>query len=121
MDKLEIEKANKLYDEGKPDELYKLIKSYIENRDSYALYLYSSISLSEWNESGEQFDERRISLLHESSDGGVGDASYQLACCYLYGEGVEMNRDKAELYVDRAVALGHVSAKLLNENLKGAG
>jgi len=115
MKDYDIEFASKLFDNGKFTELYEFISVFVEAREPNALYFYSKISLSEWNESGDQFDQRRLKLLSESSDGGIGEASYQLACCYLYGEGLEIDRDKAEFYIDRAIEAGHASAKLLKQ------
>ncbi|WP_020560563.1 SEL1-like repeat protein [Thiofilum flexile] len=104
MNALEIARAKKLYDQGSARKLYNYIKKYLDRHDPYAPYFYSTISLTEWNESYEQGESRRVKLLIESADAGVPEAAYQLACCYLSGgDGVERNWNTALKYIKQAM------------------
>jgi len=79
MDQQSIDKANKLYDEGLISELHEFIKPYLEINDPYALYLSSSYSLAEWNESAEEHDKRRVDLLSKAAEANIPGAMYQLS------------------------------------------
>ncbi|TAA47263.1 SEL1-like repeat protein [Corallincola spongiicola] len=117
MNDKDREKIEEFYDREEIDELYIFLKSHIEKEEPYALYIYSSFSLPIWNETDEEFDERRIRLLKKSSSLGCPEAMYQLACCYLYGEGIERDVSKCIECATQAANLGYKYAETLLEQL----
>ena len=117
VDNLKKEKAIALLDEGECSKVYKLIKDDIKLNDLFALYLYSTFSLPEWHESAEESDQRRIQLLTEAAKGGVSEAAYQLACCYLYGEGINRDLNLALKYAQNSSDLGYRHATTLAEQI----
>lgn len=118
MNPSEIAKAKNLYEQGQVQELYSFIKKHLDQHDPYAKYFHSTLSLSDWNESLDEQDSRRIKLLIESADCGVPEASYQLACCYLSGDGVEMNWDKAGEYIQKAMEKNYEPAIVMYAQLQ---
>jgi tetratricopeptide (TPR) repeat protein len=118
MNSLEIAKAKDLHAQGKAEELYHFIKKYLDKNDPYAIYFYSTISLADWNESYDQQESRRIKLLIESADGDVPEAAYQLACCYLAGDGVEMSWDRAVEYIKKAMEKQYEPAIVMHAQLQ---
>lgn len=112
MNQDEISKATKLYDGGLIEKLYEFIKPFIEKNDPYALYFYSRFSLSEWEESDEDFDQRSFSLLSKAAEAGVVEAMYQLSSLYFTGDTVSMNQQVGQGYLDRAAELNYGPAKL---------
>ena len=121
MNKRRISLAEELHSQGKAKELYELIKLDVEKEDPYAMYFSSTISLNEWHESEEEFDERRIRCLKKSVEGKVPAAAYQLACCYLYGEGVARDWEKGRYYARLASEYGHPHAGALLDQLEPKG
>lgn len=112
MNKEEISKANKLYDEGVTDELYEFIAPFLKEEDPHAFYFYSRFSLPEWNESGEEHDRRYVELLTKAAEGGVAEAMYRLSSLYFTGEIVTFSTETGRRYLDRARELNFGEAKL---------
>ena len=100
-----------LSDEGEVEKLYELIKPYIEEKDPFALYLFSNFSLVSFNESEEEFSTRSIEFKKQASEGGVAEASYRMAVNYLYGDDVPQSYKEASKYFERAVQQGHAYTK----------
>ena len=121
MNKRKISFAEELQSQGKAKELYELIKIDVEVEDPYAMYFFSTISLEEWHESDEEFDERRIRCLKKSVEGKVAVAAYQLACCYLYGEGVALDWERGKHHAKLASEYGHPHAGALLDQLEPKG
>ncbi len=100
-----------LAEEGDSEELFELIKPYIEAEDIYALHLYANFSLDSFNESEEDFIKRHIELKTRASEGGIGDASYRMGVNHLYGDDVKQSYTKSAMYFERAIAQGHSYTK----------
>lgn len=112
MNQEEISKANKLYDAGLVYELYEFIEPFLEKDDPYAFYFSSRFSLSDWDESDEEFDKRSLDLLTKAADEGVVEAMYRLSSFYFTGDIVEMNLETGKRYLDSAARLNYGPAKL---------
>jgi len=118
MENSKKEKALALLEVGECSKVYRLIKDDIESENFFALYLYSKFSLPEWHESAEKSDRRRIELLNKAAKGKIPEAAYQLACCYLYGEGIKRDLEFALVYAKESAALGYVPALILEEQIE---
>jgi len=105
------EKADQLFENGEVEELYQLIKPFIEANDPYALFLYSSFSLESLNESDDEFEKRSIELLKAASEGGLADASYRVGVLYLYGDLATEKDQQSSFYFERAISQGHSHSK----------
>lgn len=99
------QRAIYLSEQGNNEELYELIKPYIEAEDIYALHLYSKFSLP--SESEAEFTKRNIQLQTRASKGGVADASYRMGVNHLYGDDVEQSYTKAAMFFERAIEQDH--------------
>lgn len=104
------EQAEQLLENGEVEQLYQLIEPFINAKDPYALFLYSSFSLESLNESDEDFEARSIELLKAASEGGLAEASYRLGVLYLYGD-LGGEDQKSSLYFERAISQGHSHSK----------
>ncbi|MFO1389253.1 tetratricopeptide repeat protein [Cellvibrio sp.] len=111
MDSHLQEKAEHLLENGDVEELYQLIEPYINARDPYALFLYSSFSLESLNESDDEFEKRSVELLKAASEGGLAEASYRLGVLYLYSDLPENEDAQSSVYFERAIAQGHSHSK----------
>lgn len=112
MDKKSRSKADEIYNNASMSELYGFIKPFLDNNDPYAFYYYSKFSLSEWDESDENYDKRYVTSLTKAADGGVADAMYILSALYFTGDSVEQSRETGRKYLDEAVSLNLGKAKL---------
>lgn len=104
-------KAIALSEGGDADELYRLIKPYIEAKDPFASYLYSTFSLREFNESEADFSDRDIRLKKFASENGIAEASYRMGVNHLYGDDVVQDYGEAAKYFERAIEQGHTHTK----------
>ena len=112
MDTSTRNKALELFEEGNLEELYELIKPYIDSEDALALNLYSKFSLNSANESIEEFDARSMTLKLRASELGLAEASYTLACEYMYGgDAFDRDMDKSAFFFERAIDQGDINAK----------
>lgn len=103
--------AEELLEKGEVEALYELLSPYLENKDPYAQFLYSSFSLESTGESEDEFEARSMELLASASEGGVAEASYRLGVIYLYGDFVDTNSKRSGEYFERAIAQGHSHSK----------
>ena len=103
--------ANELSETGQASELYELLKPFIEIKDPFALNLFSTFSLQEFDESEEEFANRSINLKKQASFGGIADASYRMGVNYLYGDDVSQSYQKAREYFELAITQGHTHTK----------
>lgn len=117
MNKKEIELVQSCHENGDAEGIFNLIKKYLDQDEPNALYYYSTISLPEWNESEVEMDERRVSLLKRAASGGVPVAMYQLACVYLYGEGVQRDREKGVHFARLSAESGYKYGQELLDQL----
>lgn len=109
MNEKEKGRALKLYENGNLQDLYKFIRPHLDKDDPYAHFLYSKFSLSEWNESDEEFERRYIKHLKLASDGKIPDAMYTLGQLHLYGlDGAEKDERKTTQLLKEAAELGHL-------------
>ncbi len=104
-------KAGKMLDNGKLDELQELLIPHVAENDPFALYLSSRFSLATSNESDQEFALRSIGQLQKASEGGVAEASYQIGVNYLYGDDVVQDYGLASKYFERAILQGHSYTK----------
>lgn len=112
MNDLEISKAQELSDCGLTREMHDFIKPFLDDNDPYAIYLSGSYSLSEWNETAEEFDRRNIECLLRASNQGVAPAMYRLSSAYYTGEYLNVDMDLYKHYLSKAFELGFGPAKL---------
>lgn len=101
-----------MFNNGELEELYTIINPMLEERDGDALYFYSCFSLSDWNESHEQFEKRSLKLLIEAAEKGVPEALYKLAVFYSIGDNVKKDDIKASNLFMKAAKQGHPRSKL---------
>ncbi len=113
MEELIKSQALNFEKEGNLDELYKLIKPYIEAEDVFALNLYSCFSLTSFNETDEEFTQRSIKLKTLASKGGIANASYRMGVNHLYGDDVEQSYKKASMFFERAIEQGDSYTKFI--------
>ncbi len=106
-----IKKAVELSEKGSVLDLYQLLKPFIASEDPFALYLFSTFSLPEFNETDDEFSCRSIKLKREASQHGFAEASYQMAVNHLYGDDVEQSYRKSTEYFELAVSQGHTHSK----------
>jgi TPR repeat protein len=85
----------------------------LEKDDPYVLYFCSSFSLSEWDESNEDYDNRYVDYLTKAAEGNVAEAMCRLSSLYFTGEIVAVNIEIGKGYLDRAMELNLGLAKLL--------
>lgn len=105
------EQAEQLLENGEVEALYQLIAPYIEAKDPYALFLYSSFSLESLKESDDDFEKRSVELLKAASEGGLAEASYRLGVLYLYSDMAAAEDQSSSFYFERAIAQGHSHSK----------
>ena len=103
--------AEELLENGEVEALYELLSPYLEEKDPYAQFLYSSFSVEKTGETEEEFEARSIRLLESASEGGVAEASYRLGVIYLYGDFAGDNSKTSSEYFERAISQGHSHSK----------
>lgn len=111
LNKDEINTAYGFFENRRMRELHNYLEPFLKLNDPYALYFTSHYSLPEWNESGEEFDQRTSNLRIEAAEAGIAPAMYQLAGDYFNGDVVQKNVQKGRAYMERAIALGHGPSK----------
>lgn len=112
MNEDQVCKANNLFDSGLTSELYEFIKPFLKVNDPIAMYFYSCVSLSEWNESDEDFDRRNIELLEKSASAGFAPAMYRLSALYFTGDKGKIDVVAGKRLLDEAFEMGYGPAKL---------
>jgi TPR repeat protein len=111
MEDLIKQQAEELLENGEVEALYELLSPYLEKKDPYAQFLYSSFSLESTGETEEEFEVRSMKLLETASEGGVAEASYRLGVIYLYGDFAESSSKSSSDYFERAITQGHSHSK----------
>lgn len=111
MENLTKQQAEALLENGEVEALYELLFPYLEKKDPYAQFLYSSFSLESTGEAETEFEVRSMKLLENASEGGIAEASYRLGVIYLYGDFVDASSKSSSEYFERAIAQGHSHSK----------
>lgn len=104
-------KAVELHEKGELEELYEVLKPYVEKEDAFALFLSATFSLNKLNESDEEISKRYVSQMTRASEGGVAQASYQMGVNHLYGDDVPQDYKLASSYFEKAISQGHSYSK----------
>lgn len=112
MNESEIIKAHEMSEDGPVRELHEYLKPFLDIDDPYAIYLSSTYSLKEWNETVEEMDERSVDCLLKASEAGVAPAMYRLSSAYFTGEVLDVDLRLYKYYLDKAFELGFGPAKL---------
>lgn len=109
--RLLLHKAEKDIDHGRLLSAKRKLLPLVECKNAEAMFLYAIFSIN-GDETEDEFDKRRLSLLSESSELGYAPAIYGLAVCYYYGDGVEENRELSSSLFQLAAEKGYGKAKL---------
>ena len=103
--------AKDLLESGKLEELHNFIQPYLFKNEPYAIYLSSCFSLHGSSETSEEFSRRSVQLRTLASSMGVAEASYNMGVNHLYGDDVEQDFIKSNMYFERAINQGHSYTK----------
>lgn len=106
-----LNKARKDIDRGRLLPAKRKLLPLVECKNAEAMFLYSIFSINS-EETEDEFEKRRLSLLVESSKLGYAPAIYALAVCYYFGDGVEENHNLSSSLFQTAAEKGHGKAKL---------
>jgi TPR repeat protein len=106
-----LKKARHEIDCGECKTALGILMPLIKGKNPEALFLYSMFSVS-GEETDEEFEQRSISLLKESSDLGYAPAMYALAVCYKFGDLVPKDVSRSQALFKKSADAGYARAKL---------
>ncbi|MBF7073971.1 sel1 repeat family protein [Glaciecola sp. MH2013] len=106
MRESELLLANTMLENAEFKKLLDFLEPFLKQDDGDAILLSRQFGLDEWNESAEEFEERRLKCLKKAAAQEHPEALYSLSALYLNGEHVELDIELGKAYLDRSLELG---------------